>query len=55
MVFFRSAHGWRGGGEGGVVGGVGQKWHPPLNLSLISFDDETWYSCALPKKDSKYI
>ena len=31
----------------------GQKGPPPLNLSHISYNDETWYSYTLPKEDPK--
>ena len=37
------------GGEGG------QKGPPPQNLLHITYNDETWNSYALPKKDPKSI
>ena len=33
--------------------GVGQKDSPSLNLSRISYNDETWHSYALPKEHTK--
>ena len=50
MGFFGAAHGWWGAGGGGE--GEGQKG---LNLSHISYNDETWNSYTLPKKDPKNI
>ena len=40
MGVLGAAHGWGG-----------QKGLPPLNLPHISYNDETWYSCILPKED----
>ena len=47
MGFLGTAYGW---GENG-----GQKDSPFLNLSHISYNDETWHSYALSKKDPKNI
>ena len=36
--------------------GVAKGWggtNPLLNLSHISYNDETWHSCTLPKEDPK--
>ena len=41
MDLFEAAHGW------------GAKRPPPLNLSHISYKDETWHSYTLPKEDQK--
>ena len=35
--------------------GGGQKSRPPKNLWHISYNDETWHSYTLPKKDLKSI
>ena len=42
MGIFGAAHGWNG-----------KPLPPSLNLSHISYNDETWHSYALPKEDPK--
>ena len=32
-----------------------QKGSPPLNMSYISYNDDTWHSSVLPKEDPKNI
>ena len=48
MGFFGAAHGWR-------RGGAKKPPSPPLNLSHISYNDETWLSYTLHKEDPKNI
>ena len=45
MGFFGAPHGWMGD----------KKAPPPKNLSLISYNDETWHSYTLPKEDPKNV
>ena len=47
MGFFGAAHGWGGGGQKDLT--------PPKKLSHISYNDENWHSCTLPKEDPKDI
>ena len=47
MDIFGADHVW---GEG-----EGQKSLPPLNLSQIPNNNETWHSYTLPKEDAKNI
>ena len=49
MSIFEAAHGWdrEAGGRGS------KKALPPQNLSHISYNDETWHSDTLPKKNTK--
>ena len=44
----------------GIFGAPHRWWRakkgpPPLNLSQISYNNETWHSYTLPKDDSKNI
>ena len=47
MVLFGGAQGFWGRGDGG------KKVAPSKNLSHITYNDETWDSHTLPKKDSE--
>ena len=46
MGFIRAAHEW---------GSQRATPPPPQNLSHISYNDETLYSCTLPKEDPKNV
>ena len=47
MGFFGAAHGWGMWGEGGKKA--------PSAKSVISYNDETWYSYTFLKEDPKNI
>ena len=34
---------------------MGQKGHPPSNLSHITYNDEAWHSYTLPKEDPRNV